>query len=133
MKRFLIGVGALVTAALLLVLGHLALIEIGRDVAVLRTQRADGTWQETRLWIVDDGASSWLHSKGEAWEKRFEGDPTVEVERKGEVRRYRAHAVPGPHPKVDALLREKYGIADRWVRFIAPDDPNVLVVRLDPL
>jgi hypothetical protein len=49
------------------------------------------------------------------------------------VRRYRAHAVPGPHPHVDQLLREKYGIADRWVPFLAPDGEHTLAVRLDPL
>src|SRR5262245_15240674 len=111
----------------------MALIEIGREVVTLRTQRADDTWQETRLWIVDDGASSFLHSGGEDWARRFQGDPVVEVERKGETRRYRAHAVPGPHPRVHELLREKYGLADRWVRLIGPDNEGTLAVRLDPL
>lgn len=132
MKSFLLGLAALAFLAVLLVLAHLALIEVGREVVTLRTQRADGTWQQTRLWIVDDGESSWLHSAGEDWVRRFEGNPVVEVERGGEVRRYRAQAVPGPHPRVDELLREKYGLADRWVRFIAPDSEEVVVVRLDP-
>ena len=124
--------GLLVALAALVVVAHLALIEVGREVATLRTRRPDGTWQSTRLWIVDDGGSAWLHSAGAAWAKRFEGDPIVEVERGGKVAQYRAHPVPGPHPRIDALLREKYGIADRWVRFIAPDSDQVLVVRLDP-
>jgi hypothetical protein len=34
---------------------------------------------------------------------------------------------------VDRLLREKYGVADRWVRLLAQDDDETLVVRLDPL
>jgi hypothetical protein len=123
----LLGVGVA------LVLGHLALIEVGREVVTLRTQRADGTWQQTRLWVVDEGASTWLHSGGAGWRSRFDGDPVVELERGGENRRYRAHAVPGPHPLVHRLLREKYGIADRWVRFLAPDSDETLAVRLDPL
>jgi hypothetical protein len=114
-------------------LAHLALIEVGREVVTLRTQRADGSWQATRLWIVDLGGSAWLHSAGDDWRARFEGDPVVEVERAGEVRRYRAHPVPGPHPELDRRLRAKYGIADRWVRFLAPCDASVLPVRLDPL
>lgn len=133
MKRVLLGIVALAAAAAVLVLGHLAVIEIGREVVTLRTQRADGTWQQTRLWIVDEGASSWLHSGGSDWLARFEGDPVVELERSGAVRKYRAHAVPGPHPDVDRLLREKYGLADRWVRTLAPDAEDTVAVRLDPL
>jgi len=133
MRRIVLGAAILGTVAVVLALGHLALIEIGREVVTLRTQRPDGSRQATRLWIVDDGASSWLHSAGADWLKRFEGDPVVELERAGEIRRYRAHAVPGPHPRVDRLLREKYALADRWVRFLAPDHEGTLAVRLDPL
>jgi hypothetical protein len=131
-RRVGLAAAALGAVAAALLLGHLALIEVGREVVTLRTQRPDGSWQETRLWIVDDGASSRLHSAGDDWRARFEGDPLVEVERGGETRRYRAHLVPGPHPELDRLLREKYGIADRWVRFVAPCDERVLPVRLDP-
>jgi hypothetical protein len=132
-RYLLLGTLILVVVATLTVLGHLAVIEIGRDVVVLRTQRPDGTWQKTRLWIVDEGSSSWLHSGGADWLGRFDGEPVVEVERRGQILRYRAHAVPGPHPRVHALLREKYGLADRWVRFIGPDDERTVAVRLDPL
>jgi hypothetical protein len=131
-RKIALGAAALVILAGAVVLGHLALIEIGREVVTLRTQRPDGTWQATRLWVVDDAGSAWLHSAGADWAKRFEGDPIVELERGGEIRRYRAHAVPGPHPRIDELLREKYGFADRWVRFLAPDNDQVLPVRLDP-
>jgi hypothetical protein len=132
MGRLLSAGALLVGAAAALGLGHLALIEVGREVVTLRTQRPDGSWQATRLWIVDDGSSAWLHSAGDAWVRRFAGDPVVEVERAGETLRYRAHAVPGPHPRVDRLLREKYGFADRWVRLVAPDDEGTVAVRLDP-
>jgi hypothetical protein len=133
MKALLLGVGILVGVAVLLVAAHLAFIEIGHEVVTLRTQRTDGSWQKTRLWIVDEGDSSWLHSGGDAWLARFDGDPVVEVEREGRIRRYRAHAVPGPHPRVDQLLREKYGVANRWVRFLSPDNEKTVAVRLDPL
>jgi hypothetical protein len=133
MKRVLLGITIVFFLAALVVLGHLAFIEVGREVVTLRTPRPDGTWQETRLWIVDDGGSAWLHSGGAAWAERFAASPVVEVKRGGATLRYRAHAVPGPHPRVDALLREKYGLADRWVRFIAPDGEETLVVRLDPM
>jgi hypothetical protein len=134
MKRLLLGAVVLALVTVLLAVGHLAFIEIGREVVTLRTPRPGGGWQETRLWIVDDDdGSAWLHSGGRSWWERVGGDPIVEVERRGEVRRYRAHAVPGPHPQIDRLLREKYGLADRWVRFLSPDNEGTLVVRLDPL
>jgi hypothetical protein len=73
------GAALLFAVAALLVLGHLVFIEIGREVVTLRTQ-------------AHDGASSFLSSGGEDWSERFHGDPIVEVERRGEIRRYRAHA-----------------------------------------
>jgi len=131
--KLLLIVSTVIAFGVVSILGHLAVIEIGREVVALRTPLRDGGWQETRLWIVDDGGASWLHSAGEAWLGRFEGDPIVEVERRGAIRRYRAHAVPGPHPRIDQLLREKYGLADRWVRFIAPCGSGTVPVRLEPL
>ena len=118
--------------ALALAAAHLALIEVGREVVTLRTQRADGSWRSVRLWAVDDDGAVWVHSGGDDWLPRF-ANPVVELERAGRTRRYRATPVPGPHPRIHALLRAKYGIADRWVRFVGPDDASVCAVRLDPL
>jgi len=129
MLRVLAVVVLLVASA---VLAHMALIEVGREVVTLRTQRPDGSWQATRLWIVDDGDTPWLHSAGADWLARFAGEPIVEVERAVATRRYRARLVPGPHPRLHVLLREKYGVADRWVRFIGPDGETTVPVRLDP-
>jgi hypothetical protein len=133
MRRLRLAIAILFGLAVAVVLGHLALIEVGREVVTLRTQRPDGSWQATRLWIVDDAGSAWLHSAGLDWIARFEGDPVVEVARPDGLHRYRAHAVPGPHPRIHELLRAKYGAADRWVRFVGPDNEVTLAVRLDPL
>jgi hypothetical protein len=133
MKRFAIVLAAIVGLCVAYLLAHGALIEIGREVIVLRTQEADGGWLESRLWIVDDGAVSWLHGADSRWMRNLEARPIVEVERGGEARRYRAQPVPGPHPRLHELLRAKYGVADRWVRFIGPDSESTRPVRLDPL
>lgn len=109
---------------------HLALIEVGREVIVLRTQDAEGSWLETRLWIVDDGEQAWVHGGDSRWMRNLRANPLVEVERGGKVHPYRAVPVPGPHQRVHELLREKYGIADWWVRFIAGDEGSV-PVRLE--
>ena len=114
------------------VLAHWALIEVGREVIVLRTQNVDGSWLETRLWIVDEGDASWLHGDSRSrWERNLEVRPVVEVTRAGETHRYRATPVPGPHPKLHELLRAKYGVADVWVRFVGADRESTIPVRLE--
>ena len=129
-RNTLLGV---VLAGFVLVIAHLAVIEVGQEVVTLRTPLADGGLQPTRLWIVDDGDHAWLHSGGKDWAARFKDCPIVEIERAGHHLRFRATPVPGPHPRVHELLRAKYGLADRWVRFIGPDNAETLAVRLDPL
>jgi hypothetical protein len=128
-----LGVLAIPVIFLTYLLAHLVLIEVGREVVTLRMARPDGSWRETRLWIVDDGDASWIHSGGRDWAARFAGDPVVELRRGGATHRYRAHAVPGPHPEIHRLLREKYGFADWWVRTVFPDDETVVPIRLEPL
>ena len=115
------------------VLAHWALIEVGREVIVLHTEGPDGAWLESRLWIVDDESVSWLHGANSAWMHNLAARPVVKIERAGATRSYRASVIRGPHPRVHELLRAKYGIADRWVRFVMPDDEATAPVRLEPL
>ena len=134
MRRALIALAVIVDLCGLYLVAHWALIEVGREVIVLRTQNAGGGWLETRLWIVDGGGFAWLHGNpGSAWMRNLQARPIVEVVRGGETHRYRATPVPGPHPRLHELLRAKYGIADRWVRFIGPDRETTLPVRLERL
>jgi hypothetical protein len=132
-KRVAIFLAAIVGLGVGYVLAHWALIEVGREVIVLRTEEEDGGWLESRLWIVDDGAVSWLHGGDSRWVRNLKARPIVEIERAGETRRYRAQASPGPHPRIHELLRAKYGVADRWVRFVGPDRESTVPIRLDPL
>jgi hypothetical protein len=131
MRRLLVALAVAAGLAVATVLAHGALIEVGREVIALRTQEPDGGWLETRLWIVDDGAVSWVHGADSRWMANLKARPTVEVVRGGETRRYRATAVPGPHPRVHELLRAKYGVADRWVRFVGADTASTMPVRLE--
>jgi hypothetical protein len=116
---------------------HLALIEIGREIVVLHRWTSGGDIRMTRLWIVDDGAAAWLHHgyPGSEWITRLEQDPVVTIERGGVTRRYRATPDPGPHDRVHQLLREKYGFADWWVRFVSRSLEHcpALPVRLEPI
>lgn len=133
MRRALVGAAILVALCVAYVLAHWALIEVGREVITLRTRTPEGTLEETRLWIVDDGPYAWIHGGPESgWMRRLRADPIVEVERGGETRQYRAVPVPEARERVLRLLREKYGVADRWVRLLSGGVDSV-AVRLEPL
>jgi hypothetical protein len=132
-KRWSLRLAVIAGLCVAYALAHCALIETGREVIVLRTKEPDGEWLETRLWIVDDGATSWLHGADSRWMANLRERPLVEVVRGGETHRYRATPAPGPHPRVHELLRAKYGIADRWVRFVGPDTAATAAVRLERL
>ena len=132
MRRLALGLAGILCLTAAYGLAHWTLIEVGREVITLRTWDEDGGRYESRLWIVDDGGVAWLHGGESRCMRKLEARPDVEVERGGQTHRYRARAVSGPHPRIDALLREKYGVADRWVRFVAPDGAATRAVRLDP-
>ena len=56
------------------------------------------------------------------WWSGHDANSIVEIDRGGEKRRYHARPDPEAHAKVHQLLREKYGLADMWVRFLAGTD-----------
>jgi hypothetical protein len=131
MRRALLVLLAVVAACAAYLVAHLALIEVGREVIVLRTENSDGTWLTRRLWIVDHEGAPWLHGGNSDWMGNLKARPIVEVERAGETHRYRAHPLAGPHPEIDTALRAKYGVADRWVRFVGGDRASTMAVRLE--
>jgi hypothetical protein len=134
LRRAIIIVAIVIGLFVLYIPAHLVLIEMGREVVLLRTRTPEGEPLDTRLWVVDEGGYPWLHGNLDSgWMQRIAVNPIVEIERGGEMKQYRAVPVPGPHPKIDERLREKYGVADRWVRFLAPDSDRTVPVRLEPL
>lgn len=132
-RRAAIGLAVVAGLFAAYVFAHWALIEVGREVIVLRTENPAGDWHETRLWIVDDERGAWLHGGNSVWMHNLRDRPIVEIDRAGQTRRYRARVVPGPHPEIHALLRAKYGLADRWVRFVGADDEFAAPVALEPI
>jgi hypothetical protein len=137
LRRILIATAAVIGLFALYGVAHLALIELGREIVVLDKWTSQGTTRPTRLWIVDDGTTAWLHHgyPGSAWIRRLEQDPVVTIERAGVTRRYRATPDPISHARVHQLLRAKYGIADWWVRFVTGSRQHcpALPVRLVPI
>lgn len=133
-----VALAMLVVVGLLLAyaVAHLALIELGREVLTLHKWTSEGTTRPTRLWVVDEGATAWLHhgDSESPWIARLEQDPVVTVERGGSTRTYHAVPDPGSHDRVHQLLRAKYGIADWWVRLITGgvDSCPAVPVRIEP-
>jgi hypothetical protein len=125
MRQTIIVTASFVGVCVAYVLAHLALIEVGREVVVVHQPTPAGTTYKTRLWIVDDGPYSWIHpgsANARWWVRNMDANPIVKIDRDGKTRQYRAVPDPTAHAKVHRLLRQKYGIADQWVRFLAGTD-----------
>jgi len=111
--------------------------ELGGEVVTLHTQAADGGDAVTRLWVVDDAGAQYLRAgnPSSAWLQRIQANPDILVERNGVATRYRGVPVtgdPSQPARVHALMRDKYGIADRIVSVLG-DRSKSVPVRLDPV
>src|SRR5690606_9481215 len=87
-RRLRLALAALAGLAVLYALAHGALIEVGREVVVLRTQERDGGWLETRVWIVDDAGTPTVHGADSQWMRNLKARPIVEMTRDGVTHRY---------------------------------------------
>ena len=136
MKKVAIAVGVVVGLALAVGIGQLAASESG-EVLVLETLDAEGQPHETRIWVVDDAGALWVRGGLDAgWVGRLQANPEVRAERSGQQALFLA--VPDPQPaardRVNALMNEKYGFADRFIAVTLGDAERegALPIRLDP-
>jgi hypothetical protein len=146
MKKVLIVAASAIGVCAALALAHMALIEVGREVVVVHEPTPAGGVRKARLWIVDEGPYSWIHP-GSAnavwWVRNMDAHPVVEIERGGQTRQYRATPDLAAHVKVHRLMREKYGVADWWVRYLSGTDTQTglltgkkcttVPIRLEPV
>ena len=128
------ALGVIVLVLVGFVAGIFLASETGGEVVVLRTSDAAGETQETRLWIVQVDGADYLRAGNpqSSWLVRLRESPEVEVERAGVSAPYRAELVPEMSPKVDAMIAEEYGLADRYIGLIRSEGESI-AVRLDPL
>jgi hypothetical protein len=103
----------------------------GGEVGILGT--ASG---RIHVWPVDDDTgTTWIEAGNpeRPFLRDVAADPTVELARDGVARRYRAEpiATPEAHDHIRALLRAKYGFADRWINLLV-DTSRSVAVRLQP-
>jgi len=104
------------------------------DVAVLHVPDVDDTDRYVTLWEVEDEGAIWLRAlrRDRKWLDWLREKPQVELEIDGESARYTAEIFdrPDASDRVDALMREKYGWADRLREWVMGDD--TVPVRLEP-
>lgn len=132
MKRLIAALAILVGLVAVFFLGIALLSESG-EVVVLETADAEGRSYETRLWIVEDAGQLWLRagSPSSRWYVQLEASPDVKLTRGEETRDYRAVPVEAVRERINALMAEKYGTADRLIGIMA-DRGDSVPIRLDP-
>jgi len=132
MRRVMLGLLGLLV---LLAAAAWLLLESG-EVVVLETRDAAGQVHETRLWVVDHDGFAWLRTgdRTAPWLVRLREKPEVAVTRAGVRREYRA--VPGDDPamrdRINALVLEKYGLAEQALRVLMLKPDGATPIRLEP-
>ena len=136
MKKVAVAIGAVVGLFLLLGVAQFVASESG-EVLVLETLDAEGQPHETRIWVVEDADAVWVRGGSDSgWVQRLLQSPEVRAEHSGHWVSFRA--VPDRDPatrnRVNALMREKYGFADRFIAITLGDSERegALAIRLDP-
>jgi hypothetical protein len=119
--------------ALAFVVTIAAASEFGGEVVTLYTRDAGGGETGTSLWVVDEGGFQYLRAGDRAagWFERLRREPQVRVERGGKAASYQALPTPDMTRRVDELMAQKYGFADRIVSVIR-DPESSMAVRLVP-
>jgi hypothetical protein len=104
-------------------------------VAVIETVSPNGTPRETHVWFVEPEGELWLEAGSPAnpWFLDVQRDPVLKLRADGHVRRTLAHPSDSTvdRDRIRALLRQKYGLRDRWVGLFV-DGSQSVAVRLAP-
>mgnify|MGYP003410918383 FL=1 len=105
-------------------------------VAIVETHAGDGSIRSTHVWFVEPEREFWLEagSAQNGWFDDFGRDPRIAFRAEGRHGEFLAERYEDSptRARIRALLREKYGLRDRWVGLFV-DQSRSLVVRLDPV
>ena len=103
-------------------------------VAVIETRTPDGTVRSTRVWYAEPNKELWLEagSPENAWFQDVQRNPILTFNTNERSTRYVARSVgdPSGHTRIRSLIREKYGLRDRWVGLIVDTSRSVAVQLL---
>jgi hypothetical protein len=116
MKSALIAIG--VMFGVFLALALITATPLVGEVVTLHTRSGNGDWETTPLWIVDTADGSYLRAgspEGSGWVLRWYDDPSVKLERDGEVSDVVLQAEPQKRQAINDRMAERYGWADGFV------------------
>jgi hypothetical protein len=123
----------LVALPVLFGLAVLAASELGGEVVTLYTRAPGGGESRTSLWVVEHEGFQYLRAgdRDSGWFERLRHAPEVRVERGGKVATYQAVPTPELTATIDALMAERYGLADRLIGLVR-DPSKSMAVKLVP-
>ena len=103
-------------------------------VAVIETRTPEGGVRSTHVWYAEPDGELWLEAgtPENAWFQDVQHDPELSFAAAGGSVRYVARPASGAsdHARIRSLMREKYGLRDRWVGLIFETSHSVAVQLL---
>ena len=127
----------LIWAVVLLVLVSLVIVHrsASKDIVVLYTKDVDYHDRYTTLWVVPESGRLWIRAAkpDRRWLADIRPDRNVRLDRDGSRHYYRPILVRDlrTRERVDRLMRQKYGIADRVRELLL--GPDTVAIQLTPL
>ena len=103
-------------------------------VAVVETRAPDGAVRSTHVWFIESDKELWLEAgtPENAWFQDVQRHPILTFQADGRSTRYATRPIgdPSGHTRIRSLMREKYGLRDRWVGLIFDTSRSVAVQLL---
>ena len=130
MKWLLWIVGGLLGVIVLQQISQMIASETG-EVVVVTTMAADGSTDDTRLWVVDHDGSAWLRASGETsgWYQQMLANPDIEMIRNDVRAAYTIQPDVLQRDLINTLMRDKYAWRDAYISLMFSRD-DVVPIRL---
>ena len=104
-------------------------------VAVIETRTPEGGVRSTHVWYTEPNGELWLEAgtPENPWFQDVQQNAVVTFTANGRSARYVARAEDGApgHARIRSLIRDKYGLRDRWVGLLV-DTSRSVAVSLSP-
>ena len=117
MKALYWLVGIILGIPLIFVVLQYGASELGGEVVTLDRAEANGELSQVRIWIVDEGDTSWVEHQDPSafWITRLADSPDITLNRGDETATYAGQPDPASHDLYHQLRQEKYTWADQVI------------------